>query len=69
LIRYWHKQVRHASDIDMVASSKEEKKRLTIDVLSTRVSMLSRLSSEVFKMNRLLSELEMALRGTKSVNL
>ena len=67
-VRYWHKQVKHESDIDLVTSTKQEKKRLTMELLSTRLSMLARLSSEVAKMNRLLNELEMALRGAKSIS-
>jgi hypothetical protein len=53
--------------IDAVCAVKEQKKTVTIGLLSARMSMLTQLSSEIFKMNRLLNELEMALRGAKHV--
>ena len=53
--------------IDTITSSKPQIKTLTLGVLSTRVSMLTQLASEIFKMNRLLDELEMALRGLKTL--
>jgi hypothetical protein len=51
--------------IDLVTASAEQKKTLTIAVLSTRITMLQQLASETYKMNRLLLELEMVLEGTK----
>ncbi|MGH9553153.1 MAG: hypothetical protein ACRD3W_27485, partial [Terriglobales bacterium] len=56
------------SQIDTVTASANQHKTITIAVLNSRLSMLSQLSAEVFKMNRLLDEMEMALRGTKHVD-
>ena len=54
-----------ASQINAVTASTEQKKNLTISLLTARIAMLQQLATEVSKMNRLLDELEMALRGLK----
>jgi hypothetical protein len=54
-----------SSQIDLITNSEPQKKTVTISVLSTRLSLLSQLAAETFKMNRLLLELEMALDGSK----
>lgn len=51
--------------VDLVTGSKSIPKTLTIDLLSTRQTMLDQLTSEVLKMKRLLLELMLAVRGTK----
>lgn len=51
--------------INAVTGSTDQNKSLNISILSARIAMLQQLSCEVFKMNRLLDELEMALRGLK----
>jgi hypothetical protein len=53
------------TQINAVTACSDQNKSLTISILSARISMLQQLSCEVFKMNRLLDELEMALRGEK----
>jgi hypothetical protein len=53
------------AQIDTVTASAPQNKTLTLAVLGARLSMLSQLSAEIFKMNRLLDEMEMALRGAK----
>ncbi len=53
--------------VDLVTGSKSFPKTLTIDLLSTRQTMLDQLTSEVLKMKRLLLELMLAVRGTKHV--
>jgi hypothetical protein len=55
------------AQIDTITASTAQKKTVNISVLSARLSMLSQLASEVFKMNRLLDEMEMTLRGSKNV--
>lgn len=56
-----------AAQIDIVTASTPLRKQLTMSVLSTRLNMLQQLASEIFKMNRLLLELEMVLTGHKHV--
>jgi hypothetical protein len=53
--------------IDALCGTTEQKKSVTLSLLSSRNAMLSQLASEIFKMQRLLNELEMSLRGQKSV--
>lgn len=53
--------------VDLVTASKSIPKTLTIDLLSTRQTMLDQLTSEVLKMKRLLLELMLAVRGTKQI--
>lgn len=53
--------------VDLVTGSKSIPKTITIDLLSTRQTMLDQLSSEVLKMKRLLLELMLAVRGTKQI--
>jgi len=55
------------SQIDVVTASARQNKTLTIAVLSTRITLLQQLASEIYKMNRLLLELEMVLEGSKQV--
>ncbi len=47
--------------VDLVTGSKSFPKTLTIDLLSTRQTMLDQLTSEVLKMKRLLLELMLAV--------
>jgi hypothetical protein len=54
--------------IDLVTACSDQKKTVTIAILSARITMLSQLASEVYKMNRLLNEMEMVLRGNKHVD-
>ncbi len=56
---------RSKEQIDAVTAVSDKRNSITISLLSARVSMLQQLASEIFKMNRLLDELEMALRGAK----
>lgn len=53
--------------VDLVTGSKSIPKTLTIDLLSTRQTMLDQLTSEVLKMKRLLLELMLAVRGSKQI--
>ena len=53
--------------VDLVTATKSIPKTLTIDLLSTRQTMLDQLTSEVLKMKRLLLELMLAIRGTKQL--
>lgn len=53
--------------VDLITGTKSIPKTITIDLLSTRQTMLDQLSSEVLKMKRLLLELMMAIRGTKQI--
>ena len=53
--------------VDLVTGSKTIPKALTIDLLSTRQTMLDQLTSEVLKMKRLLLELMLCVRGTKQI--
>lgn len=53
--------------VDLITASKSIPKTLTIDLLSTRQTMLDQLTSEVLKMKRLLLELMLAVRGTKQI--
>jgi len=53
--------------VDLITGTKTIPKTLTIDLLSTRQTMLDQLTSEVLKMKRLLLELMLAVRGTKQI--
>lgn len=53
--------------VDLVTGSKSIPKTLTIDLLSTRQTMLDQLTSEILKMKRLLLELMLVVRGTKQI--
>jgi hypothetical protein len=57
----------NARQVDLVTGTKSIPKTLTIDLLSTRQTMLDQLTSEVLKMKRLLLELMLAVRGTKQI--
>jgi len=50
--------------IDLLTGTETECE-ITISLLTDRLSMLGQLASEIFKMNRLLLELEMVLAGDK----
>jgi hypothetical protein len=52
--------------IDVLTATKPNCE-ITINILSDRLAMLGQLASEIFKMNRLLLELEMVLAGEKHV--
>lgn len=56
-----------ARQVDLITASKSIPKTLTIDLLSTRQTMLDQLTSEVLKMKRLLLELMLAVRGAKQL--
>ncbi len=53
--------------IELITATKSIPKTLTIDLLSTRQTMLDQLSSEVLKINRLLLELMLVARGIKQI--
>lgn len=53
--------------LDLITAANRERTSVTIDILSARESMLQQLSSEIFKMNRLLLELILVVRGEKHV--
>ncbi len=53
--------------VDLITATKNIPRTLTIDLLSTRQTMLDQLCSEVLKMKRLLLELMLAVRGTKQI--
>ena len=53
--------------VDVITGTKSIPKTLTIDLLSTRQTMLDQLTSEILKMKRLLLELMLVVRGTKQI--
>jgi hypothetical protein len=53
--------------LDTLTGSVSVKRGLSIDTLSSRITMLQQLESEVAKMKRLLLELSMAVNGSKKV--
>jgi hypothetical protein len=59
------KSRRSEAVLDTLTASTSQKKKVTMTVLSARLIMLARVSAEVSKMNRLLNELELCLRGKK----
>lgn len=53
--------------VDLITGTRAIPKTITIDLLSTRQTMLDQLTSEILKMKRLLLELMLAVRGTKHI--
>lgn len=53
--------------VDVITGTKSIPKTLTIDLLSTRQTMLDQLTSEILKMKRLLLELMLVVRGSKQI--
>ncbi len=56
-----------AKQLDVLTASVAQTKGLTIATLTARQEMLNQLASEIFKMKRLLLELNMVLTGEKSL--
>lgn len=53
--------------VDVITGTKTIPKTLTIDLLSTRQTMLDQLTSEILKMKRLLLEIMLVVRGNKQI--
>jgi hypothetical protein len=53
--------------VDVITGTKSIPKTLTIDLLSTRQTMLDQLTSEILKMKRLLLELMLVIRAQKQL--
>ena len=56
-----------AKQLDAITASVAQKKGLTIATLTARQEMLNQLASEIFKMKRLLLELNMVISGEKEL--
>lgn len=53
--------------LDVLTASKSTKKALSIPILQMRIMMLQQLGAEILKMKRMLLELSMVTRGSKTI--